>query len=181
MFGVGLMMGLMLAFAIAMAKKTLDLGKSWVITVPETIGAKAKIERRRVKRGKVTDKMGDEAETKILSGDCSYPTNRGPLQLVSEYGANLVAPTKDEARDAKTGKPIKDDETGFKRFRIWDPQTYWRATRENDMEDLYSAQREKDHWAIKLAPVAIIMFIGLMAFMGFMLWKIMPLLNKAGG
>ncbi len=48
------------------------------------------------------------------------------------------------------------------------------------MEDLYAAQKEKDHWAVKLAPVAIMLFVGLLAFLAFILWKIFPLLKEAG-
>lgn len=163
--------------------KMRDMGRAWVITVPTTPGAMASIDRVRLKRGELTRKEpvnGDENELFIAHGEAAYPTRRGPLHLKSEYGANLVAPTKEQAIDAATDQPIANDAKTYHRFRIWDPLTYWRATRENDMEDLYAAQREKDHWAVKLAPLAIILFVGMLGFLGFILWKIMPLLQKAG-
>lgn len=158
-----------------------DLGRHWVITVPYVVGGKAHIERRRTKNGEVTDKDGDEGQTRILSGDAAYPSNRGPLHILAPDGSNLVAPTKDEpGPDAKTGKDIKSNPDIFRRFRIWDPLVYWRATRENDMQDLYSAQKEKEHWAVKLAGPAMFLLVGLMGFLGFILWKIYPLLERAG-
>lgn len=161
--------------------KMRDMGRAWVITVPTTPGSMATIQRVRLQRGNFTRKEPnnrEEHEVVIARGEAAYPTKRGPLHLVSEYGANLVAPTKEEAIDIDSGQPISHEKATYARFRIWDPLTYWRATRENDMEDLYAAQKEREHWAVKLAPVAIILFVGMLGFLGFLLWKILPLLDR---
>lgn len=189
-----------------------DMGRTWVITAPTVPGTKGDIRRVKITRDQFTKKEpvnGDEYETFIRASAASFPTAKGPVLIMTDYGANLVAPTKDEAAQPGDSKAMRvaseeaarrlqeaeaqkiqlneeekktllDRISTYVRFRVADPLIYWRATRENDQEDLYAAQREKDHWAVKLAPVAIILFIGLMAMLGFILWKVYPLLEAAG-
>lgn len=176
------------------AWKAIDKGRTWKITVPEVPGQLATIERVRPSRGTVTRPAPSgkgEKETQILAPPASYPTNRGPLQLLTSYGANLIAPSKDDKtallypaqpvegpHAAKTTAEWRD--LVFARFRIWDPLIYWRATRENDMEDFYAAQQDKQHWMVQLAPFALLAVGALSLMMVFVLWKVLPLLNGAG-
>lgn len=208
------MTGIITSLIIKVVFRMVDLGRAWVITLPGTPGAKAIIERRRImKEGKFEKKNGDEKDTFIAAGLASYPSNRGPLHLMADYGANLVAPSKDdvykrllEAETAKAtetyyqklreaGKdPAKDKDPALwtqllaeakqlpMRFLVHDPLIYYRACKENDTEDYYAAQQGKPHWMEKVAPWLAVAVVALVGLVGFMLWKVLPLItNHAQG
>lgn len=184
LFIFGGIIGLLCYFIGLAIWKALDAGRAWIITVPDVPGQLATIERRRRGRGTFTRKAenSDDREKIILAGDAAYPTRRGPLHLLTYGGANLVAPTKDDASSLTYPKNANAEERKniFQRFRVWDPVIYWRACRENDMEDFYAAQQDKDHWIVKVAPLAFIAVAVLSLMLMFLLWKLMPLLNQAG-
>lgn len=149
---------------------------------PEVPGEFIEFKHVKKQKGNIwTRKHGDEGTDTILRGDAAYPSNWGPVHIVDKNGFNLVAPPKDEPGiDAMTGEAIRANPVSYKRFRIWDHLVYWRANRENDMEDLYSAQKEKEHWAVKLAPLALIVIGVMAAVMAFVAWKVLPIIKQAG-
>jgi hypothetical protein len=65
------------------------------------------------------------------------------------------------------------------RFLIHDPRTYFKATRENDMQDLYnSAGKGGDPWyvlplMVGLAIVGIVVFV----ILGFLMVKVAPAIS----
>lgn len=168
------------AFGLAIFKLW-RMKRRLVVVLPEVVGAWARIELVKAKRGIWSVRTGDEGEARILHGESAYPTNRGPLHVLSEYGANLVAPTKDEAQEVGADKPLKMDPKKFIRFRVWDPLALWRACRENDMEDLYSAQKDKDHWMVKVFPMLAVLLILVLAAAAFIIWRTIPVLQSAAG
>lgn len=212
--GLAAMTGTLVSLGIKAIYKVIDLGRAWVITLPGTPGAKAIIERRTIKKeGKFDRKNGDEKDTFIAAGLASYPSNKGPLHIMADYGANLVAPSKDDvykkllaAEEEKAkqvywtkleeaGKdPAKDKDEKLwaqlleeakrlpMRFLVHDPLIYYRACKENDTEDYYAAQQGKPHWMEKVAPWLAISVLALVMLVGFMLWKVLPIItSKAAG
>jgi len=167
---------------IQVIRASLERGKSWIITVPEVVGGWATVERRLVRDGKITDKRKDGLGTiRILLGDAAYPTNKGPLHLMTSEGVNLVAPTKDEpGLEAVTGDDIKQNAMKWRRLRIWDALTNWRAAREHDMEKLYNSTGDKPHWMEKLFPIAAVLLFGCLLVLAFVLYKVLPIIANAG-
>jgi len=159
-----------------MMKASLERGRPLIVTLPGTVGALADVRRRKLTEGVFTKKKGDEGQAFVTAGMAAYPSNVGPIHVMTDYGANLVAPSKDEVSEliAKT-----DPKTSV-RFRVFDPLIYWRATKENDTEDYYAAQQGKPHWMEKVAPFLMIAVLGLVALVGFMLWKLLPIIQGVG-
>lgn len=210
--GLAAMTGIICSLIIKAVGKMMDMGRAWVITLPGSPGALARIERRHLKEGKFRRKKGDEEETFIAAGLAAYPTKKGPLHLLTDFGANLVAPSKDEIyknllaaetekakekyfealREAgKDPSKDKDPELWAKlleeakrtpmRFLVHDPLIYYRAEKENDTEDYYAAQQQKKHWMESVAPFLAICVVALVGLVGFMLWKVLPLITEKGG
>lgn len=213
--GLAAMTGTLVSLAIKAIYKVIDLGRAWVITLPGTPGAKALIERRTIKKeGKFERKNGDEKDTFIAAGLASYPSNKGPLHIVADYGSNLVAPSKDDvykkllaaemekakelyfqklserpadhpfkAKDEKLWAELTEEAKRTPmRFLVHDPLIYYRACKENDTEDYYAAQQGKPHWMEKVAPWLAIAVLALVGLVGFMLWKVLPIItSKAAG
>lgn len=178
---LGTAAGLVFDLLFRVLWKAFDMKRRWIITVPTVVGGFAKVERRFPKRGQIETKQGDEGRTVILSGDACYPSNRGPLHLIGDEGWNLVAPTADEpGLEARTGENIKDNPAKWRRLRIWDSLTLWRACRENDMEDLYSSSKEKEHWIVKVFPFAAVLLVVLAGAFLFVIYKVLPLIAEAG-
>lgn len=175
---LGALLGSIATTMVFMALKGLNRGQPWIITLPGTPGALADIRRRKLFQGVFTKKRGDEREAFVTDGRAAYPTPMGPLHILTDYGANLVAPSKDEVAEELTEQ---DGPKVAERFRVFDPLIYWRATKENDTEDYYAAQQGKPHWMEKVAPFLMIAVLGLVALVGFMLWKILPLISGAAG
>ena len=168
----------------------INMGRPWIVTLPGTPGAKASIQRRSLKQGLFTRKQGDEQAKVIAAGMAAYPTTKGPIHILTDYGANLIAPSKDRVAvdiakngvkhgSQQLGDEKLDNKTASEVFLVWDPLTYGRATRENDMEDLYAAQQNKPHWMEKVAPFLMIAVLALVGLVGFMLYKLMPLIQGA--
>jgi hypothetical protein len=175
---LGAAFGAIATTILFMALKGLNRGQPWIITLPGTPGALADIRRRKLFQGVFTKKRGDEQEAFVTDGRVAYPTlTSGPIHLMTDYGANLIAPSKDEVA---AELEEQDGEKTAIRFRVFDPLIYWRATKENDTEDYYAAQQGKPHWMEKVAPFLMIAVLGLVALVGFMLWKLMPLIQHLG-
>ena len=155
-------MGLLVDAMYRGFQKMNDMGKSWIIMLPSTPGAKAEILRKKLKKGQFDLKIpgGDGKERIISSPLGAYPTTRGPLHVVGEStGWNLVAPSKED-------KPSGVTQEEYQRMRVCDPLIYWRATQENDMEDFYAAQQGKDPWQVRIAPLLLIAVLGLVGLVG---------------
>lgn len=161
--------------------------------LPGTLGALADARRRKLKKGMFSIKSGDERETFAAAGMAAYPSNMGPIHILTDYGANLVAPSKDyvakdiaeNGLDGTRGSGVIEGGTAAskkaaERFLVWDPLILFRACKENDTEDYYAAQQGKPHWMEKVAPFLMIAVLGLVALVGFMLWKLMPLIQHLG-
>jgi len=155
-----------------------NAGKSLLIRLPETPGTFAEVSWVSTANGKVEfdsaehDAQRGDKDAMLPAGAASYPMKgdlRGPLHLMTSYGANLVAPSKLEAaatieKEALAEwvvnyerQPRKEEEKTegawtkamhaareeasklATRFRVWDPLRYWKGTRENDMQDLYES------------------------------------------
>lgn len=202
----GLMAGI--GYAIWKAR---DMGKAWIIILPGTPGAMAEVKRSRLNEGSFPGKKkAHEGQTYLVDGRAVYPSKRGPIHLVTDYGANLVAPSKDEVYEGilkeEQGKAkveylqkikelgVEKDEGLSKellqraqrvslRFRVFDPLIYWRATKENDTEDYYAAQQPKPSFWEQMVPIMVLGMVGLMGLCGFLIWKVLPILSKkaAGG
>jgi len=69
------------------------------------------------------------------------------------------------------------------RFLIWDPLTYYNATRENDMQDLYnSGGTDKDPWYARLLVIGVFGVLGLVLLLfGVVILKVLPALQAANG
>lgn len=160
--------------------KAMDKGKSWLIEVPNVPGQWHQVYRAKVRRDTFEVKKGDEGLKWNLQGLTAGPSNRGPVYLVDAAGYGLVAPTKDEPGiEASTGEDVRNNPLKYKRLRIWDTLTYWRAARENAMEDLYSSKKEKKHWMEAIAPLALIAVGVLSILLLFVLWKVLPAITGA--
>lgn len=197
------------------AKGWRNRGKALLITLPETPQTLASLEWVSARDGYL-DLPGDSKEPGaekgdkdrvLLNGPASYPSTWGPLHLHTTYGANLVAPSKQEA--ARTieyvavanwiathgRKPVKD-EADFReglakaqaeakklatRFEIWDPRTYYKACRESVMQKLYnSTGAGGDPWYAKaLIVIGIISIVGVLAVLAITVVKVIPALNGA--
>lgn len=179
-FTVAVASGIVASILIQLVRKALDMGKAWRVTVPPTPGAEAKLERVKVPGSGAWLNLKAKTATLAQSG-ASYPTRKGPLFLLTTYGAALVAPPMESAIDAKTGKPIASDPRLARRFRIWNPAAMFEAIKENDVQDLYASNKEKEHWMVKVAPLFIVFAIALMGMLGFVLWKVLPAFAKQGG
>lgn len=147
--------------------KMLDMGRSWVIMLPSIPGAKAQILRKRLNKQEFNQKIrgSDDKERIICSPHGAYPTKKGPLHIIAEdTGWNLVAPSKED-------KPAGVTDAEYQAMRVIDPKIYWRATRENDMEDFYAAQQNKDPWQKAAIIPALIAICVLAGVLGLVLWK----------
>src|SRR5688572_28616922 len=118
-----------------------DRGRTWKITVPPVPGQLAQIERVKPKRMTVTiPATGGEKELQILSPGASYPTTRGPLQLVTAWGANLVASSKDDF-DALIMPTMPQD---YKAKN--EPPTNWEPGPKPKEEKVTEAEWKKAQW-----------------------------------
>jgi len=197
---MGFIAGALAMFLIQNTKKAMERGRPIIVTLPGTLGALASIKREKLLKGVFTRKAGDEREAYVLDGRAAYPTAMGPLHIITDYGANLVAPSKDEVSEKlrtfigmdKPKEGASEDELKAyeqakaaahktsERFRVFDPLIYWRATKENDTEDYYAAQQGKPHWMEKVAPFLMIAVLALVGLVGFMLWKVLPIISRMG-
>lgn len=207
--GTGLGVGIMLWRG---CKGLRNWGKALKLTMPDLIGTKAKFEWI---GGNFQDEPSTEAgavrgdmDRIQPSGPASYPTNWGPLHILSTDGFSLVAPSKLEA--AKTiehnfvaqwiqdnkrlpnkdesftdglKKAMADGERLAKRFLVWDPLAYWKKSRESVMQKLYhSIGGAPEPWYAKAAVVlGIIAVVGTLAVLGITVLKVLPALQAAGG
>lgn len=184
--GFSLLVAVCLEIGYRAIRAAIDKGKPWIITLPGTPGALASLERRHVKEGQVEKKDGDEGRASRLAGQAAYPSNKGPIHILTDYGANLIAPSKDEvAADMKAGRYTLPDGISVKtwadRFLVWDPLLLWRSNRENDMEDLYSSKGEKDPWFVKAFPIVVVLLIAMMGLLAFVMLKVLPIISHANG
>jgi hypothetical protein len=84
------------------------IGKSWVLIVPETVGTELTVVRTKLLDGKFDvpsrnhDAIRGDQDRQLPQGNVAYQARgeiRGPLHIMSAYGANLVAPTKLQAAE----------------------------------------------------------------------------------
>lgn len=216
-----LLAGLGLGWLIAALRyRFKNLGKSLVITLPETPGTFAHAEWAKITDGKIErpsqehDAQRGDKDSTLPAGAVAYPMTgglKGPLHILSSYGSNLYCPSKLEAaatiekefvadwvanykRQPKQEEAAKGGifatgleaaiESGKKlglRFRVWDPLRYWKASRENDMQDLYaSSGASRDPWYAKAAFFAVIGVIALLLLLfGVISLKVLPALQAA--
>lgn len=190
---IGMLAGALAVSMIWMAKHALTKGRPLIIKLPGTQQALADVRRQKLTEGMFTRKKGDEGQTFIAAGMAAYPSNVGPIHILTDYGANLIAPSKDHVAKTIEDTPFPpevktpEEKKAFRekvakmaqRFLVWDPLIYWRACKENDTEDYYAAQQDKPHWMEKIAPYLMVSVLGLVALVGFMLWKLMPIIQGA--
>lgn len=193
--------GIFAAVALWIAR-ILKRGKPLVVTLPGVPGALATVRYRNLSDSQFTVKASDEGKTWVVDGRAAYPAQgiAASVAIVSEDGFNLVAPSKDhvtkEIQDGRyesvpTTMTVKDPKTGADkvvdalsvwaaRARVWDPLLLWRSNRENDMEDLYSAQAEKDPWQVRMFPLMLLGILALVGALIFLVMRIVPILKGTG-
>lgn len=219
LLGMGYLLGATQGYLHMMyrgAKGWKNLGKKLILILPEIPGAKASFEWT---AGDFIDKPStepsaerDDMDRILPAGPATYPTNWGPLNIVSNFGHNLVAPSKLEAaetlektfvaewvRDYQRQPKKEEAEKGgafakglseaiekgkqlATRLQIWDPLTYYKACRENDMQDLYNSNGgQKDPWYAKAAFIGVLI-VGflLLAVLGVIMMKVLPALANHG-
>ena len=208
--GLAAMTGVIVDFCYRSVKAMLDMGKVWTIILPGSPGAEAVIKRRKLKDGGLFQrKNGEEKDNYLAAGLAAYPTRKGPLHILTDYGANLVAPSKDEvyknleaanleeakvkfqeqvkkdnlqdnkaAQESLWAKLVKEAKHVSMRFLVHDPLIYYRACKENVTEDYYMAQQGKKHWMEVVAPWLAISVLALVGLVGFMLWKVLPIISQ---
>lgn len=179
-------MGVILGFGVASifwlyrgAKGWRNIGKAIKLTLPDLAGTRAKFEWMRSgfqdRPSKEAGAIPGDKDRVEASGPASYPSNWGPLHIMSDAGFSLVAPSKLEA--AKTieaihvanwvadnkrlpnkveagegghfqeglAKAMMDAERLAKRFLVWDPLAYWKKSRESIMQKLYHSIQGDRH------------------------------------
>ena len=188
--------------------------KAIFLTLPEIPGTPALFERRAPKGGFWDRKSNeptaqrDDKDRLLPNAPATYPSNWGPVNIMSGAGFSLVAPSKQEAAKAieltavaewiveHKRQPLKDEATFREhlakavedakkvatRFLIWDPMTYRKASRESVMQKLYqSAGGGEDPWYAKpLVVIGIIAIVGVVAILGILVVKVLPVLQAAG-
>lgn len=194
-----------------------NYGKKLTLKMPEIPGTKAEFTWTASdfidQPSKEPDAERDDVDRVLPAGPATYPTNWGPLNIVSAYGANLVAPSKLEAAECIEKVAVAEWVMDYKRqpkkeeaapegafaaglhaaaekakalstrFLIWDPLRYYKACRENDMQDLYNSNGlQKDPWYAKAAFIGVLI-VGflLLAVLGVLMMKIVPALAAHGG
>lgn len=154
------------------------IGKSWVFIVPETVGTELTVVRTKLLDGKFDlpsrnhDSIRGDQDRMLPQGNVAYQARgdiKGPLHIMSSYGANLVSPTKLQAAKVIEELAVADWLRNYKRqptvaeaapkgafrealeaawldakqyatnFLIWDPLAYFKACDENDMQDFLNA------------------------------------------
>lgn len=98
--GFSVIIAIVLEVIYRVVKTALDRGKPILITLPGTPGALAKVDRRHLDEGQKTDAKGDEGKSYVAAGPASYPSNWGPIHFLTDYGVNLVAPSKEDVAEA---------------------------------------------------------------------------------
>lgn len=214
-------MGLILGFGAATifwlyrgSRGWRNIGKGLLLTLPEIPGTMGTLTWASTRKGYVDSQSLDpsaergEKDRALPAGPAAYQIRGwGPLNILTTYGSNLVAPSKLEAAESIEKAAVADWVADHKRlpkddrekqdfaalygaavarakqlatrFLIHDPRTYYKATRENDMQDLYnSAGTQKDPWyvvplMVGMAIVGIIVFV----LLGVILLKVVPALT----
>jgi len=215
LLGLGFGLGWFIHWLIVKFK---NHGKSLLIRLPETPGTFAEVSWVALGNGKAETDSGEhdaqrgDKDANLPAGAAAYPMKgalRGPLHLLTSYGANLVAPSKLEAaatiqKEALAEwvvnyerQPRKEEEKTegawtkamhaameeasklATRFRVWDPLRYWKATRENDMQDLYaSSGAGRDPWYAKAAFIGVLIVgVLLLGVLGVLMVKVIPALG----
>lgn len=176
---LGALLGSVITALIAYYRNTLrHLGKSWVVIIPETVGTEATILRTKLLDGKFDvpsrnhDAIRGDKDRHLPQGNVAYQARgaiKGPLHIMSSYGANLIAPSKLQAAEVIEKQAVADWLKDYKRqptaaeaqpkgtftqhleaafakakeyatlFLIWDPLAYFKACDENDMQDFLNA------------------------------------------
>lgn len=176
---IGFLLGAALIGLIWASSRLRHLGKSWVLVLPETQGTEATVLRVRLKDGKTDipsrnhDAQRGDMDRLLPQGNVAYHAKgaiKGPLHVMTSYGANLIAPTKLQAAEHLEKLAVADWLANYKRqptqaeagekgaftqhlqsawtkakeyatlFLVWDPLAYFKACGENDMQDFLNAQ-----------------------------------------
>lgn len=99
-FGMAALFGIGVSAVAYILYRIVDLGRRWILEIPDAPGAFATIKRKRLKPGAEYERPHEvKGQRERIKVDtlAHYPTMRGPLHLVhKETGHSLIAPRLDE-------------------------------------------------------------------------------------
>lgn len=154
---VGVVLGFLMGLGLMKLLRLLENSKPLVaFRDPDT----SRVIFRRVHpdaKGEVLLGKGEKRRKYILEGQPRAQSNLGAFwEVNAKYGWNYVFPGRREA----------DEDARLVLTTISDPYTYAQAEVHNDAQDSLRANTDKPHWAVALAPFAIIGLVIIMVMIG---------------
>jgi len=152
-----------------------DRMKSWLIVRDED-GGFADVRRVVPREGEVIiKKKGHDPKVYFLNQKGRLNSNRGGFYEVdAKNGATLIGPNRVEWEAMIKAKSESQEENArlWGKLRILDPLFAFHVLKHKVAQDFLRAKEEKEHWAVKLAPlmlIALIMLVGVVGFLGYQL------------
>ena len=168
-FLLSLCMAALLSMGAFMIWKMLDYGKSWVV-FPSVAGMPAEVKRRRITNGMDVRQIAPDVKAAYpLNDAAAHMTKRGRLYIIHpQTGWNLKAPLAQE-------KPEGVDTETWHRMTVCDPLFTYRVLKADVTRKVISAQdTTREHWLVRVAPMAMIVAIIAIGVLGFVIWRFAP-------